>query len=90
MSEAIADVNGITNTYSAAGVTVLEDGMLMRPLMMDFASDRTAISVNDEYMFGKVNGSYPGMIKERVFVVRIVGQEPVEVKYNGKQQSVHL
>lgn len=215
--------------YSLAGMTVLEDGMLMRPLMMDFASDRTAISIGDEYMFGKsflvhpitdpvlsneieegvsvltgkteapfstylpaghtwydfftgkqleggstftrnygisefpvfikagsiipygpevqytcekpwdvldftiypgadgeftlyedagdgyeyedgefttikftwddtnrklmigkVKGSYPGMIKERVFVVRIVGQEPVEVKYNGKQQSVHL
>ena len=45
---------------------------------------------NRKLMVGKVNGSYPGMIKERVFVVRIVGQEPVEIKYNGKRQSVHL
>lgn len=39
--------------YSLAGMTVLEDGMIMRPLMMDFAYDRKAIALNDEYMFGK-------------------------------------
>ena len=38
--------------YSLAGATVLEDGMLMRPLVMDFAADRKALALSDEYLFG--------------------------------------
>ena len=38
--------------YSLAGATVLEDGMIMRPLVMDFAKDRKALSLSDEYLFG--------------------------------------
>lgn len=39
--------------YSAAGDVVQNSGMMMRPLVMDFASDSTAIRLNDQYMFGK-------------------------------------
>lgn len=38
--------------YSLAGMTVQEDGMLMRPLVMDFRHDRKALALSDEYMFG--------------------------------------
>ena len=38
--------------YSLAGATVLEDGLIMRPLVMDFASDRKALALSDEYLFG--------------------------------------
>ena len=38
--------------YSLAGATVLEDGMIMRPLVMDFAKDRKALALSDEYLFG--------------------------------------
>lgn len=40
-------------TYSLAGDIVRRSGTMMRPLVMDFASDRKAISLNDQYMFGK-------------------------------------
>lgn len=39
--------------YSAAGDVVQNSGMMMRPLVMDFVSDSTAIRLNDQYMFGK-------------------------------------
>ena len=38
--------------YSLAGATVLEDKLIMRPLMMDFPADRKALSLSDEYLFG--------------------------------------
>ena len=38
--------------YSLAGATVLEDGMIMRPLVMDFQTDRKALALSDEYLFG--------------------------------------
>lgn len=39
--------------YSLDGAVVQEDGTMMRPLVMDFAHDRKAILLDDEYMFGK-------------------------------------
>lgn len=40
--------------YSAAGATVTDQAnSLMRPLMMDFAKDSTAIRLDDQYMFGR-------------------------------------
>ena len=39
--------------YSLDGAVVQEDGTMMRPLVMDFANDRKAILLDDEYMFGK-------------------------------------
>ena len=39
--------------YSLNGAVVQEDGTVMRPLVMDFAHDRKAILLDDEYMFGK-------------------------------------
>ena len=39
--------------YSLNGAVVQEDGMIMRPLVMDFAQDRKAILLDDEYLFGK-------------------------------------
>jgi len=39
--------------YSTAGDVVQRSGTMMRPLVMDFASDRRAIRLNDEYMFGR-------------------------------------
>lgn len=39
--------------YSLNGAVVQENGTLMRPLIMDFVSDRKAILLDDEYMFGK-------------------------------------
>lgn len=40
--------------YSTAGSTVTDQSIgLMRPLMMDFAQDSTAVRLNDQYMFGK-------------------------------------
>ena len=39
--------------YSMAGEVVQHNGMMMRPLVMDFADDRRAILRNDEYMFGR-------------------------------------
>ena len=38
--------------YSLAGATVLEDDLIMRPLAMDFAKDRKAMALSDEYLFG--------------------------------------
>ncbi len=38
--------------YSLAGATVQDDGVIMRPLVMDFASDRRALALSDEYLFG--------------------------------------
>ena len=38
--------------YSLAGATVLEDALIMRPLVMDFAADRKALALSDEYLFG--------------------------------------
>lgn len=39
--------------YSLDGAVVQEDGTIMRPLVMDFPSDRKAITLDDEYMFGR-------------------------------------
>lgn len=39
--------------YSTQGDVVLRDGSIMRPLVMDFASDDKALALNDEYMFGR-------------------------------------
>lgn len=39
--------------YSTAGEVVHRDGVMMRPLVMDFASDRKAIQLDDEYLFGR-------------------------------------
>lgn len=39
--------------YSLAGDVVQRSGTMMRPLVMDFPSDRKAMSLNDQYMFGK-------------------------------------
>ena len=38
--------------YSLAGATVQNDGIIMRPLVMDFQADRKALSLSDEYLFG--------------------------------------
>ena len=39
--------------YSTAGDCYLNDGSMMRPFVMDFAYDKKAIQLNDEYMFGR-------------------------------------
>lgn len=39
--------------YSLAGDVVQRSGSMMRLLVMDFPSDRKAMSLNDQYMFGK-------------------------------------
>ena len=39
--------------YSLNGAVVQEDGCMMRPLVMDFATDRKAILLDNEYLFGK-------------------------------------
>ena len=39
--------------YSMAGEVVQQDGVMMRPLVMDFAADRKAILLDDEYLFGR-------------------------------------
>ena len=39
--------------YSMAGEVVQHSGSMMRPLVMDFAQDKRAIRLNDEYMFGR-------------------------------------
>lgn len=39
--------------YSMQGEVVLHDGSMMRPLVMDFANDEKALTLNDEYMFGR-------------------------------------
>ena len=39
--------------YSMAGEVVQQDGVIMRPLVMDFAADRKAILLDDEYLFGR-------------------------------------
>ncbi|MBO9519872.1 MAG: DUF5110 domain-containing protein [Porphyrobacter sp.] len=38
--------------YTLAAGTWFEDGTIMRPLVMDFAADRRAWNVDDEYLFG--------------------------------------
>jgi alpha-D-xyloside xylohydrolase len=38
--------------YSLAGAVTHEGGTIMRPLVMDFRTDRKALDVSDEYMFG--------------------------------------
>lgn len=39
--------------YSNAGDVVLNSGSMMRPLVMDFAKDKRAINLKDEYLFGR-------------------------------------
>lgn len=39
--------------YSTAGDVVQHSGSMMRPLVMDFPKDRQAITLNDEYLFGR-------------------------------------
>lgn len=39
--------------YSTQGDVVLNDGSMIRPLVMDFAGDDVAVSLSDEYMFGR-------------------------------------
>ena len=39
--------------YSTAGDVVQRSGSMMRPLVMDFAADRKASRLSDEYMFGR-------------------------------------
>lgn len=39
--------------YSLAGDVVQRSGTMMRPLVMDFPADRKAITLDDQYMFGK-------------------------------------
>lgn len=39
--------------YSTAGDCMLNDGSMMRALVMDFTHDRHAARLNDEYMFGR-------------------------------------
>lgn len=39
--------------YSQAGATVQKSDLMVRPLVMDFANDTTAINLNDEYLFGR-------------------------------------
>lgn len=38
--------------YTLAAGTWFDNGTIMRPLVMDFAKDRTARKIDDEYMFG--------------------------------------
>lgn len=38
--------------YSLAGMTTQRDFTMLRPLVMDFAGDRTARSLTDEFLFG--------------------------------------
>ncbi|MGO2128038.1 MAG: TIM-barrel domain-containing protein [Pseudoalteromonas prydzensis] len=38
--------------YSEAGKMYQQDGTLMRGLVMDFGDDKTAINIDDQYMFG--------------------------------------
>ena len=38
--------------YTLAAGTWFDDGTIMRPLVMDFAADRRAWDIDDEYMFG--------------------------------------
>ena len=38
--------------YSLAGEVTEQAGTILRPLVMDFAADKTARELNDEYMFG--------------------------------------
>ena len=38
--------------YTLAAGTWFDDGTIMRPLVMDFAADRRAWNVDDEYLFG--------------------------------------
>lgn len=39
--------------YSLAGDATQRAGTIMRPLVMDFAADKKAIRLNDQYMFGR-------------------------------------
>ena len=39
--------------YSNAGDVVLNSGSMMRALVMDFAKDKKAVRLNDEYIFGR-------------------------------------
>ena len=40
-------------TYSSAADCVLHSGTMMRALVMDFANDRHAATLNSEYLFGR-------------------------------------
>lgn len=39
--------------YSTQGDVVLNDGSMMRPLVMDFPADEKALGCDEEYMFGR-------------------------------------
>lgn len=63
--------------YSLDGAVVQEDGTMMRPLVMDFADDRKAILLDDEYMFGKNILVCP--VTEPLYTKKVEGNKGVTI-----------
>lgn len=63
--------------YSLNGAVVQEDGMIMRPLVMDFAQDRKAILLDDEYLFGKNILVCP--VTEPLYTKKVEGNKGVAI-----------
>lgn len=57
--------------YSASWDVTAHQSTMMRALMMDFANDRTALDINNEYMFGKSLLACP--VTEPMYVDTVVG-----------------
>ena len=53
--------------YAASWDVTFNQSSMMRALMMDFANDKQALDINDEYMFWK---STPGMSRNPTFVCK--------------------
>lgn len=63
--------------YSTAGEAVHKDGVMMRPLVMDFTSDRKAIQLDDEYMFGRNILACP--VTEPLYTKKVEGNKGVTI-----------
>lgn len=63
--------------YSTAGEVAHKAGLMMRPLVMDFAADRKAIQLDDEYLFGRNILVCP--VTEPLYTKKIEGNKGIAI-----------
>lgn len=71
--------------YSLTGAVTHENGTIMRPLVMDFATDRKAILLDNEYMFGKNILVYP--VTQPLYTKKVEGNKGVATVANIAKAS---
>ncbi len=72
--------------YSTSWEVTAHQSSMMRALMMDFADDKNALDINDQYLFGKSLMACP--VTEPMFVDRVInGQDTTWVENFSRIQS---